>query len=213
MSGTRSQITDIAASESDPPTAAPVTCDDRRVGGVYPSVASSDVDLVVRARGGDLDAFTLLVARYRDRFVRYAKHLLGSHEDAEEAVQDAFVRAHRALSQCDPERFAAWAYRILINRCRTMSKRRRWWKIRADDIDRAVDVGVPHPAAQAAWREEIERALRGLSEEQREAFLLKYVEDMSYQEISLATGASIPALKMRVSRACERMRGMLGGAA
>lgn len=189
------------------------SCDDLDDLGVSPIVASSDVDLVVRARGGDLDAFTVLVARYRDRFVRYARHMLGTHEDAEEAVQDAFVRAHRALSQCDPDRFAAWAYRILVNRCRTMARRRRWWKTRADPLDQANEVGVPHPAGTAAWREEIDRALTVLSEEQREAFLLKYVEDMSYQEISTATGASIPALKMRVSRACERMRGMLGGAA
>lgn len=181
--------------------------------GVTPDVASSDVDLVLRARRGDLDAFADLVARYRDRFIRYARHMLGSHEDAEEAVQDAFVRAHRSLAQCDPERFGAWSYRIMVNRCRTVARRRRWWRFRVTDLQQASEVGVPHPAAGGALREEIDRAVALLTADQREAFLLKHVEDLSYQEMTTITGASVAALKMRVSRACERMRELLGDVA
>lgn len=177
---------------------------------VIPLVAHSDGELVVRARGGDLDAFAALIARYRDRFVRYAKHMLGTREDAEEAVQDAFVRAFRALEQCDPDRFGAWTYRILVNRCRTSARRRRWWSGRVAELDHANEVGVPHPAANDEHREEIDRALTRLSSDQREAFLLKYVDEMSYEEISSVTGASVSALKMRVKRACERLRESLG---
>jgi RNA polymerase sigma-70 factor (ECF subfamily) len=138
--------------------------------------------------------------------------MLGTREDAEEAVQDAFVRCYRGLDRCDPDRFGAWSYRILVNRCRTAARRRRWWWSRVDTVDRADAVPVAHPAGDAAWREEIGLALAGLSQEQREAFLLKHVEDLSYEEMSAATGASIPALKMRVSRACERLRTVLGAA-
>jgi len=173
-------------------------------------VAPSDRELVGRARSGDLDAFAALVAVYRDRFLRYARHMLGTREDAEEAVQDAFVRCYRALDRCDPDRFGAWAYRVLVNRCRTAARRRRWWRNRAADVERADALGVAHPAGDMAWRDEISHALRRLSDEQREAFLLKHVDDMSYEEMSAVTGASISALKMRVNRACERLRAALG---
>lgn len=177
--------------------------------GVFPGVASSDGDLVDRARGGDLEAFAVLVGRHRDRLLRYATHMLGSAEDAEEVVQDALVRAFRSLASCEPGRFSAWLYRILVNRCRTAARRRRWWWTRVADLDRASEVGAPDAGVGIGWREEIERALRVLPAEQREAFLLKHVDELSYEEMSGITGASVPALKMRVSRACERLRDQL----
>src|SRR5919107_3071820 len=85
-----------------------------------PDVELSDAELVRRVLAGNVDAYATLVARYRDRYARYAVHMLGSREDAEEALQDAFVRAYRSLARCDdPERFGAWLFRILVNRCRT----------------------------------------------------------------------------------------------
>src|SRR5207237_229028 len=80
--------------------------------------------LVRRVQAGDTGAYADLVARYRDRLGRYALHMLGNREDAEEVLQDAFVRAYRSLARCDdPERFGAWLYGILVNRCRTAGAR------------------------------------------------------------------------------------------
>src|SRR5881296_4750365 len=87
-------------------------------------VGTSDAELVRRVLGGDTRAYAGLVARYRDRLGRYAVHMLGDQEDAEEALQDAFVRGYRSLARCnDPERFGAWLYGILVNRCRTAGAR------------------------------------------------------------------------------------------
>jgi RNA polymerase sigma-70 factor (ECF subfamily) len=69
--------------------------------------------------------------------------------------------------------------------------------------------GVDGGAEAAAWREVIEWALGKLDEAQREAFLLKYVEDLSYEEMAELTGVGVSALKMRVKRACDRLRVML----
>ena len=66
-----------------------------------------------------------------------------------------------------------------------------------------------HPAERVAWREEIEVALARLDPQQREAFLLKHVEDKSYEEMAELTGAGVSALKMRVKRACDRLRELL----
>src|SRR5439155_74397 len=88
------------------------------------SVGTSDAALVRRVQTGDTGAYADLVARYRDRLGRYALHMLGNREDAEEVLQDAFVRAYRSLARCDdPERFGAWLYGILVNRCRTAGAR------------------------------------------------------------------------------------------
>src|SRR6266702_2854833 len=87
-------------------------------------VEMSDGELVRRVRAGDIAAYGALVARYRDRLGRYAVHMIGDREDAEEALQDSFVRAYRSLERCyDPARFGAWLYGILVNRCRTTGAR------------------------------------------------------------------------------------------
>lgn len=172
---------------------------------------SSDAVIVARVSRGDVEAFRVLVERYRDRYARYAFHMLGNREDAEEALQDAFTRAYRSLARCeDPERFGAWLFRILVNRCRTMGARRgRRSRMFVADETALLDASQEHPAEQTAWREEIDRALQRLRPEQREAFLLKYVEDLGYDEMSRLTGVGVSALKMRVMRACERLRELL----
>ncbi len=171
----------------------------------------TDGQIVARVLAGDVDSYAALVSRYRDRLGRYAFHMLGSREDAEEALQDAFVRAYRSLARCeDPEKFGAWLFRILLNRCRTSGARgsRRRQTFVADEVA-LLEASVEHPAERNAWREEIGMALRQLRTEQREAFLMKYVEDLSYEEMSQVTGVGVSALKMRVLRACDRLRELL----
>ena len=113
-------------------------------------VSPSDPELVDRARQGDLDAYALLMTRYRLRFGRYAFHLLGNESDAEEALQDAFTLAYRSLERCrHPERFAAWLFRILVNRCRTMATRRRRQEARCRTVRGAVS--GPQPLPYSLW--------------------------------------------------------------
>lgn len=171
----------------------------------------TDGELVTRVLGGDVESYAVLVARYRDRLGRYALHMLGSREDAEEALQDAFVRAYRSLARCDdPEKFGAWLFRILLNRCRTAGARgkRRRQTFVADEVA-LLAASVEHPADRTAWREEIETGLQRLRPDQRQAFLMKYVEELSYEEMSQITGVGVSALKMRVLRACDRLRELL----
>src|SRR5207302_217931 len=95
-------------------------CDAGRTRVGIDSVWTSDAEVVRRVLAGDTGAYAALVARYRDRLARYAVPLLGNREDAEEALQDAFVRAYRSLERCDDAaRFGAWLYGILVSRCRT----------------------------------------------------------------------------------------------
>ena len=169
--------------------------------------------LVQRARDGDLDAFGQLMTRFRPQFSRYALQMLGQREEAEEALQDTFLRAYRGLAGCrEPVRFQAWAFAILVNRCRTVRRRLlRRARLHRRDPDALDTASVPHPEGDDAWREEIQRALSRLPAAQREAFLLKHVEGLSYEAIAELSGARVPALKMRVLRACEALRRELTG--
>jgi len=173
-------------------------------------MSQSDGALVARVLGGDLSSYAELLRRHRRRLERYAMLLLGNREDAEEALQDALLRGYRALGRCaEPERFGAWLFRILVNRCRTRHARRGR---PLEPLDGPTAVATPmtgDASATIEWREEIQRALALLATDQREAFLLHHVEGLSYEEMAVLTGSGISALKMRVSRAGERLRAEL----
>lgn len=171
---------------------------------------SSDPALPLKAKAGDRLAFAQLVDVYYPRCIRFARHMLGNREDAEEAVQDAFVRVYQSLPRFrEDARFEPWLFRILANRCRTlMAKRRRH--------DVVIEYGVvpdrpapPTEVLERDWTEEIHRVLATLPAEQREAFLLRHVEDMAYEDMAAVTGVGLSALRMRVKRACDLLRARL----
>ena len=174
----------------------------------------SDAAVVKRVLNGEVEAFSILVERYFDHYVRFAIHLVGNREDAEEVVQDTFLRAYRALGRYEErERFGAWLLRILVNRARTVSAiGRRRERMFPDQPNQTLpEVSEAHPADRAALREEVWRALSQLGTDQREAFLLHYVEGLSYEEMAAVTGSGVSALKMRVKRSCDRLREILQG--
>ena len=162
-----------------------------------------DAQLVARARAGDPAAFEELVGRHHGDCLRYAAHLLGDRTEAEDVVQETWVRAYRSLGRYEERsQFRSWLFRILVNRCRTSFGRTRRW--------RAVPAGeapvVNDRAASVELQSQLGHALTGLDELHREAFLLKFGEGLSYDEIAHLTGVSVPALKMRVKRARDRVR-------
>ena len=136
--------------------------------------------------------------------------ILGNREDAEEAIQDTFLRAFRALeSYEDRERFSAWLTRILVNQCRSLlarTRRREAVFLDVDPGELAIASGVG--AEDGLWPD-LEHVLAALPAEQREALVLKYADDLTYEEMSRITGAGESALKMRVQRAFARLRALL----
>lgn len=175
----------------------------------------SDAELIAAVLAGDIDSFSGLVRRYQDTCTRFAVRMLGSRVDADDALQSAFMRAFRGLRSCkDPDHFGGWLYQIVVNECRTYASRQRRRELRfppaAEAIERAVAPGSEDEAERDVGGH-IERALSMLPSEQREAFLLKHVEELTYEEIAAMTGVSVPALKMRVKRACDGLRDLLEG--
>jgi RNA polymerase sigma-70 factor, ECF subfamily len=159
---------------------------------------------------GNVDAYGALIRRYQDAYFRFAVRMVGDREDADDALQSAFVRAYRNLASCrDPERFAAWLYQIVVNECRTLATRRDRRERRMVRDEAELGAASVEPAPDESAMEEIQRALDQLDVDQREAFVLKHVEEMSYDEMAELTGAGVSALKMRVKRACDRLRELL----
>jgi RNA polymerase sigma-70 factor (ECF subfamily) len=173
----------------------------------------TDAELVVRTRAGDPDAFGTLVSRYYDACWRFAYHMLGERADAEDVVQDSFLRAYLAIGRYDErDQFRGWLFRILTNQCHNAltSRGRRTRRFVQDEI--ALESAPAPPLGLATGVEDaaLVQALSQLDPLQREALLLKYAEGLEYGEMSAMTGAGESALKMRVKRGSERLRALLG---
>jgi RNA polymerase sigma-70 factor (ECF subfamily) len=170
----------------------------------------TDRAIIQEVLAGDVEAFSRLVDRHYDRCARIAMRILGNREDAEEAIQDAFLRAFRALASYeDRERFSAWLSRILINQCRTIRTRVQRREEVFSHLDLAdAELFADAEGVESAWPD-LERALAQLPADQREAVVLRYSDDLTYEEMARITGAGESALKMRVQRAFARLRALL----
>ncbi len=158
-------------------------------------------ELIVRCLGGDDAAVAALVERYRGQVYGLCYRMLGHRHDAEDAVQETFVRAIRALAQWDSAReFSPWLSAIAANRCRTMLERRSKRRVVPGEVEHAAD---ERPDRQAALQlaEEVQRALAGLREDYRQAFLLFHVDQLSYLEIGAALEVPLGTVKTWVHRA------------
>lgn len=172
-----------------------------------------DAALIALVLSGDHGAFSRLFARYREAHFRFAVRMLGDRLDADDALQAAWLRAFRHLDRFeDPTRFASWMYAIVVNECRSAATARARRERRFTDEPGALDsVQVDDTVERSFVRDEIESALAALEPLYREAFLLKHVEQLSYEEMTRMTGASASALKMRVKRACDQLKELLEG--
>jgi RNA polymerase sigma-70 factor (ECF subfamily) len=185
-------------------------------------VTDADAELVTRARQGDPAAFGELVDRHQSAVYRAARAALGSHAEAEDAAQDAFILAFRRLDSFRGEAsFKTWlltiAWRQAINRRRSMT--RMWRRLvtpQGDEPDAAVaaiDGAPPTPEAAAAvveLKQAIRDALRRLPPKLRDTFLLAQSGDYGYEEIAEMLSVPVGTIKWRVSEARRRVRQALG---
>jgi RNA polymerase sigma-70 factor (ECF subfamily) len=174
-------------------------------------VESSDADLVARVLDGQKEAFAVLVDRHYDDCARYAHRALGNRSDAEDALQETFLRAYRALPRYrERDAFRAWLFRILVNRCRTAALARSRWTRRFVQDERAMTgASIASHERGAEVHDGLQRALDTLETSLREAVLLKHGEGMDYEEMARVTGVRISALKMRVKRGVDAIRPLL----
>ena len=169
----------------------------------------SDRELIAAASQGQVGPFSTLVSRYRDVRTRFAIRMLGDYDAADEALQAAFVRAFQSISRCkEPEQFEDWLFRIVINECRARALRQT---VRSRGTPGQVDAIADWRAAVEGSENgaDVQRALGQIDPINREAFILQYIEELTYPQIASLTGASVVTLERQVDRAVSRLRELL----
>jgi RNA polymerase sigma-70 factor (ECF subfamily) len=173
-----------------------------------------EIGWIEQALGGDRAAFGQLMHRYAGAVYNLAYRMLGSAEDAEDASQEIFLRAYTRLGSFDRERrFSTWLLSIGSNYCIDRLRRRRFAWVTLDDAAFSLPTREPGPERSALsheQREIIQRALQQLPETYRLVMVLRYWQDLSYDEISKATGLPESTIKTRLHRARHMLAEALG---
>ncbi len=198
------------------------SCIEWRMGAIQPKVGepvSDELALVNAARAGDVAAFEELVRRYDRNVFRIAQHITQNREDAEDVVQDAFIKAYNNLKQFQGQsKFYTWLVRIAVNEALMKLRRRRPErtvsldedvKTEDDSVPREVADWSPNPEqqySQAELREILDKTIHGLPATFRTVFVLRDVEGLSTEETAEALDLSIPAVKSRLLRARLQLR-------
>jgi len=170
-------------------------------------------ELVVRAQSGDREAFDAIAAALYDQLYSVGRRILRDGHAAEDAVQEALIRAWRDLrSLREPERLEAWMHRLLVRACYDQVRRRRPFEVTI----RPIDVGRSDPAddiAVVAHRDELERAFLKLSVEQRAVLVLTHYVGMPAADVGHALGIPVGTVHSRLHYAIQTMRTTLASAA
>lgn len=172
-------------------------------------IDQEDAALVLASQQGDRDAFGALISRHARSILSLTTRMLGP-ADAEDVAQETFVAAYRALASFKSDsKFSTWLYRIGVNKCTDSLRARRpentSLDVISDESAAALDVSndeTPHwelEQAELAW--ELDKGIQALPHLYRESFVLRHIEGLGYDEMSLILGVHRDTLKMRVYKA------------
>jgi RNA polymerase sigma-70 factor (ECF subfamily) len=176
----------------------------------------TDADAVALARGGDSEAFRALVERHSRAVYRLAHRMTGSPHDAEDVVQETFLKAYRQLGRFESRaNFGTWLHRIAVNCSIDLIRGRRHQEAGHDasDLetldtvdDSRVDPSPERLMLSTEVKQQVTRAMDGLTPMERAAFVLRHFEGQSIEEISRALGLKANAAKHSIFRAVRKMR-------
>jgi RNA polymerase sigma-70 factor (ECF subfamily) len=175
------------------------------------SAANADDALALRGGAGDLAAFDTLVANYQTRLFRFAYRMLKNRVEAEDVVQETFLRAYRALPKYRPDGyFSSWIYRIALNECRRRMRGQRP-TVELEAGMYADETAHPEQTLLSQDRNRrLREAVEALPEHYRLVMQFFYFEEMSVDQISRALDVSVSAVKVRLHRGRERLATRLG---
>ncbi len=169
-------------------------------------------DVLAKARSGDQAAFRVIVEGYSRDVFRLAFRITGNEEDAEDAVQETFLRAYRKLDGFEARaNFGTWLYRVTANTSIDVLRRRKRTEGRTAPLEDDTPIVAVAPSQEKGVygrqvRHRVESALSCLSELERSAFVLRHFEDMSLAEVSQSLDTTISATKQALFRAVKKLR-------
>jgi len=168
-----------------------------------------DSALVVRAQGGDREAFSALASASYSRLHRVAQNILSDLDLADDATQQAVVSMWRNLPRLrEPDRFEAWSYRILVNACYSEARRSRRW-LPGLDADLDEDASSTAELSGVVYRDQLERGFRRLPIEQRAVVVLHHYLDLPLEAVAEALGVPVGTVHSRLHRAMGALRAAL----
>ncbi len=169
--------------------------------------------IIARARRGDADAFEQLVVSYRDQVFRLALRMCGSEADADEVAQEAFLSAWKALPNFRGEsQFSTWLYQLTTHAAIDLMRREKRQIAAADITEVSAADPAPSPqqqAEQSEQREIVRDAILQLAPEQREVVVLRFMEELSYEEIGAVLKLPSGTVKSRLNRAKAQLKEIL----
>ena len=177
----------------------------------------SDAALVTRAREGDQDAFRVLVERHSTRLFQLTFRMTGNEQDAEDTVQETFLRAYKQLGRFESRAgFGTWLHRIAANCSLDLLRKRKRQDERVDSVDAdlpepvsALSSGTPTPdqyVFHSEVQQTVEVVMKQLTPMERTAFVLRHFEGKSIEEIGGVLGTGPSATKQGIFRAVQKMR-------
>ncbi len=169
-----------------------------------------DRDLIAKARRGDVEAYNLLVSRWEKRVFNYLLRLVANREDALDLSQDVFLKAYQNLARLDdPARFSAWLFRIAHNEAFSLLRRR---KPEGDLLAEPSSGEARGRLLPIELSLAVESALKVLSEDQREAVLLKVYQGFKFEEMAEILGCPVSTVKSRLYTALDLLKTTLAPA-
>jgi RNA polymerase sigma-70 factor (ECF subfamily) len=173
-----------------------------------PTEDTEEAAWVSRARAGDQAAYSWLLARYRLRAVRLATHVLRRPDEAEDAAQEAFIRAFRNIRAFRGEgKFYTWLYHIVVRVCLDRRRLARWkTEIRSGDLDMPFDALAPSLSEHADTKLMVEHLLDRLTPPMRAALVLREMEGLEYEEISKVLEIPVGTVRSRLNSARAQFR-------
>lgn len=169
--------------------------------------------LVKQAKRGNKEALLQLIIADQDAYYRLAYSYMGNEHDAMDAMEDMIVTLYEKLDQLQQnEAFYSWSKTILVNRCKTLLRKKERFLPLGDDQETAFNTLTDdNPYRYAESEMDMQVLLSHLNPRQREAIELRYVHDLPYQTIADMTGAPIGTIKSRISQGILKLKVMIGG--
>lgn len=171
-----------------------------------------DEEIAALVRAGDIDFFGVLIRRYKEKMIRYARKFLSDHEDINDIIQEIFIKAYANIQSFDTKRkFSSWLYRIAHNELVNALKKRKKNTLPLFELDTFLPHGLQDDSlSQNIDRQDIQKminkCLDRLEPKYREPIILYYLEDLSYKEIAEVMRVPISTVGIRIKRAKEIMK-------
>lgn len=169
-----------------------------------------EAEIIAKILKGDRQAFAFLIDEYKSPIYNLAYRMTANVEDADEITQEIFIRAYQHLWRYDPrKKFFTWLYTISFNLIKNYLRKNKKEKLSDEFNALSLTDNHPSPEEKLIEDQEISSYLLRLEEEPRALLIMKYQEELSFDEIAGITGKSLSAVKMRIYRGLEKLRELM----